>query len=386
MAKYWIYLNDQVAGPFSVEQLIRQRGFSRQTQICVDDNSGRPGAWTSPAEIPELAPIFKAVDEWSEPPAAAASGARQGTKPPTPRPAPKPAPAMSLSKPRRSRSSFAWLAFVGTILAAGGYAWVRFQEQQTRHREQASAQQLVETAALPSGSLYSRLRDYLEEKPVERRWNFERTPIGLWNVSLSIYGQAPGGSGALTLYAFEVNLQAQSVRALNSAAHRLLSEGFRRPSDRAASRPRGDRAGPAAPSSTPRQSPGERWKETLSAYQRSANQGDFEAVWNSFSARKRSEMLKAGISQDGFVRVQSLTRGLESGLEQTLLKTKQESESRRLVLWRQSQPKHSDIFVKQTWVLEDKEWKLDQEEKRSAETPGTPSSPPPILSLPGLSN
>ena len=63
MAQYWVYLNDEVTGPFAVEQLIRLRGFSRQTQVCVDDASGNPTHWISPAEIPELAHIFKAVEE-----------------------------------------------------------------------------------------------------------------------------------------------------------------------------------------------------------------------------------------------------------------------------------------------------------------------------------
>ena len=61
MAQYWVYLNNEVTGPFGVEQLIRFRGFSRQTMVCVDDASGKPTHWISVAEIPELAHIFKAA-------------------------------------------------------------------------------------------------------------------------------------------------------------------------------------------------------------------------------------------------------------------------------------------------------------------------------------
>ena len=67
MARYWVYLNNEVAGPFGVEQLIRLRNFSRQTMVCVDDASGKPSQWISPAEIPELAHIFKAADEHQAP-------------------------------------------------------------------------------------------------------------------------------------------------------------------------------------------------------------------------------------------------------------------------------------------------------------------------------
>src|SRR5258708_19746934 len=99
MAQYWVYLNDDVAGPYALEQLIRQRGFSRQTLVCVDDASGKPTNWISPAEIPELAHIFKAVDEQN-----AASPAPPPTKP-TPRPPPPPptplTPPVTLKPPDR---------------------------------------------------------------------------------------------------------------------------------------------------------------------------------------------------------------------------------------------------------------------------------------------
>ena len=81
MARYWLYLNDEVAGPFAVEQLIRQRGFSRQTLVCVDDASGKPSHWISPAEIPELAHIFKAADEQHAAPVPAPAPIKQPLAP-----------------------------------------------------------------------------------------------------------------------------------------------------------------------------------------------------------------------------------------------------------------------------------------------------------------
>ena len=63
MAHYWVYLNNEVSGPFEIEQLIRVRGFSRQTLVRVDDPSNKSTQWISPAEIPELAHIFKAADD-----------------------------------------------------------------------------------------------------------------------------------------------------------------------------------------------------------------------------------------------------------------------------------------------------------------------------------
>ncbi|MFA5974814.1 MAG: hypothetical protein WC859_01440 [Elusimicrobiota bacterium] len=384
MARYWVYLNDHVVGPFDVEQLIRLRGFSRQTQVCIDDHSGKPGTWISSFEIPELAHIFKAAGEWSESIPAPAPIPRQAPKPPVSRPVPRPAPAMIASRHRQTHGGWLWLIPLLAVLAAGGWAWFRYQDQRARRNDQILAQQLVETTLLPKGSLYGCLRDYLAEKRLQRRWDFERTPTGLWNASVSVYG----GPSAMTLYAFEVNLQAQTVRPLNTAAAHLLAEGFRSPVSTSIKKP----PSPPAPS------PVERSKAGLTAYQKSIEKGDFAEVWRSFSDHKRSEMLKAGISQDGFVRVQSLTHGLESGLHYTLLKTKQESEKQILVLWRQSQPNHPDLFLKQLWVFENDEWKLEDEQKRSAETTPSPAAKPPssnqapspskqpLLSLPGLSN
>src|SRR4051812_17677974 len=110
MAKYWVFLNDQVIGPFPVEQLIRMRNFSRQTPVCVDDMSGKPGEWITPPEIPELAAIFKAADQYHEIPPPRASK-------PTPKPVPpRPAvprgrvrPTESATPPEKS-SSGVWIA------------------------------------------------------------------------------------------------------------------------------------------------------------------------------------------------------------------------------------------------------------------------------------
>src|SRR5690349_13379750 len=143
MAKYWVYLNDQVVGPFTIEQLIRQRGFSRQTQICVDDNSGHPSQWTSPAEIPELAHIFKAADGWSEPPVPSPAP-RAAPKTPAPRPTPRSTPAVVLV-PKPSASKAWWLIPLLCVLAASGFGWFRYQEKQSRQREQGLARQMVET-------------------------------------------------------------------------------------------------------------------------------------------------------------------------------------------------------------------------------------------------
>src|SRR5688572_27595323 len=104
MARYWAFINDEVVGPYTVEQLIRLRQFSRQTQVCVDDSSGKPGAWISPAEIPELAHIFKAVDEriMAQP----SGPARPATPKPAVRPSRPYTPAVTLRTPDRSRPSF----------------------------------------------------------------------------------------------------------------------------------------------------------------------------------------------------------------------------------------------------------------------------------------
>jgi hypothetical protein len=77
-------------------------------------------------------------------------------------------------------------------------------------------------------------------------------------------------------------------------------------------------------------------------------------------------MIQAGMSEGGYVRLQSLTHGLESGIKQSVLRTREDSPNRMLVLIRQTQPNHPDIYVKQQWVVDDGQWKLEEEEKKSA--------------------
>src|SRR5207302_10568314 len=99
MARYWVYLNDEVTGPFGIDQLIRLRGFSRQTQVCIEDSSGKPKNWITPADIPELAHIFKAVDEHLSEPAAPP---RVAAKAPVARAQRPFVPAVTLKAPRRN--------------------------------------------------------------------------------------------------------------------------------------------------------------------------------------------------------------------------------------------------------------------------------------------
>src|SRR5258707_624212 len=122
MARYWVYLNDAVAGPFAVEQLIRQRGFSRQTLVCVDDASGKPSHWISPAEIPELAHIFKAADEQLAAPVP--SPVRAAPRPAPARPPRVYTPAVTLKPPNQDALSVAAWIFVAALLLGGGvFAW-----------------------------------------------------------------------------------------------------------------------------------------------------------------------------------------------------------------------------------------------------------------------
>src|SRR5207302_6364381 len=98
-----------------------------------------------------------------------------------------------------------------------------------------------------------------------------------YHVALSWY--AP----ALTVYAFEVNTQAQTVRGINSAASRLLSEGFPSPTAR---KPQG--------SSRPQKSPWALFSRVQSSRREAIEGGDFQTVWNMFSQRKKNEMAKGG--------------------------------------------------------------------------------------------
>jgi hypothetical protein len=381
MAQYWVYLNNEVAGPFGVEQLIRLRGFSRQTMVCVDDASGKPTHWISVAEIPELAHIFKAAYEQQAPPMQAAST----PKPPAAHPATKAAgPAVVLRRPPRDASA-TWLAWLlGAVLAATAYwAWSQITRRNAQAQEQQSARALVENAHFPSSSQYATLGQYLQEKSLQPRWEFERLQDALYRVTLSWYAR----EGSL-VYAFETNVQAQTVRGINTAGIRLLSEGF---------------PAPASPKPQPvppkKKSPAELFGQALDQYRQAVEGGDFQAVWDNFSARKKTEMAKAGMSRDGFIRLQTLTFKVDSPAKQTVLKSKQESETEMLTLIKQSQPKRPDIFVKQFWVFENGDWKLDDEQKRAATplvvpavpassstTPAAPAPKPSPASLPGMSN
>ena len=81
------------------------------------------------------------------------------------------------------------------------------------------------------------------------------------------------------------------------------------------------------------------------------------------------------MSQEGFVRLQGLTHRVEAAMKQKVLKTKQQSDTEVFVLIQQTQDGRPDIFIKQLWVSENGEWRLDDEQKRSAESPA-PASPP----------
>ncbi len=101
----------------------------------------------------------------------------------------------------------------------------------SRERNPANRQPpkaLVENARLPDASLFSTLRQYLQEKQISAKWELERVEDALYHVTVSWY--AP----TLTVYAFEANVQAQTVRGLNTAAVKLLSEGFPSAADRQA--------------------------------------------------------------------------------------------------------------------------------------------------------
>jgi hypothetical protein len=377
MAKYWIYVNNQVLGPYELEQLIRVPGFSRQSMVSRDD--GGAGQWISPAEIPELARIFQKVEELHDAPV------------PAPRPAPKPKPRMPAKltpvappaeAPQRGFwKSWMWLIPLAAASAGGTYYWIQQAERKAHLEERVTARTLVETAPLPSTSLYSSLRQYFHTQDISPRWEFERASTGLYNVTASWV--SPDNAGKrLPVYAFEVNLQVESVRGVNSAAIKLLAEGFPKPVVKA-----------SAPAPPPKKSPGDLFPGAINDRRAAFEQGDFEAVWDLFSARRKSDMSQGGITRDGFIRMQKLTYRPNSGLKQDIVKTKTESDTERLVLLRQSQPKHPDIYVKQRWLWEDSAWRLDEEEKKAATAvlptppaaepgPQTPPPSPPSSSKP----
>src|SRR5579871_4844258 len=181
MASYWVYLNDEVAGPYALEQLIRLRGFSRQTLVCIDDASGKPTHWISPAEIPELAHIFKAVDEHLASPPSPAS--RPAPKPVTPRPVRPYTPAVTLRAPARNTASiWAWTLVAALLLSGGVFSYLQHARRGNLSHEQEAAQSLVENARLPAPSPYGTLRQYIEEKSLKPRWEFERIQDALYHV------------------------------------------------------------------------------------------------------------------------------------------------------------------------------------------------------------
>jgi hypothetical protein len=382
-----VYLNDEVNGPYAVDQLIRLRGFSRQTQVCVDDESGKPKNWISLSEIPELAHIFKAADErMAESPAPSPKAA---PKTAAPRPIKPFVPAVTLKKPMRNNAALAgWILLAAAILGGAWLVWSQHERHALDASEKRSAQALIENVHLPAPSPYGTLPQYFQEKDVHPRWEFEKMQDGLYHVTVSWY--AP----SLTVYAFEVNTQAQTVRGLNSAATKLLSDGFPAPS-----------VARVPSESAPKKSPDALFAEALESHRAAIESGDFQSVWSSFSHRKKSDMARAGMSKEGFVRLQGLTHRVESALKQQVLKTKQDSDTEMLVLIKQTQDGQPDIFVKQLWVFENGTWKLDDEQKKSAALPApdaetkteaVPSQPaepanPPVpavapAKLPGMSN
>jgi len=366
MAQYWVYLNNEVAGPYAVEQLIRLRGFSRQTLVCVDDSSGQPTHWISPAEIPELSHIFKAADEHQTlMPAAAPAKIQQ--KPAVVRAGSKAAgPAVILKRAPVSRSSVWLWGLLAAVMAAGIVsAWLQYSQRAAQAQEQLMAKSLVENARLPSSSLYATLNQYLHDKALRPRWEFERLQEGLYHVTLSWY-QKEGSS----VYSFEVNSQAQTVRGINTAAMNLLSEGFAPPP-----------SARSKPVPAKKKSPSDLFAGTLDNYRQAVEGGDFQTVWGSFSRRKKSEMARGGMSKDGFLRLQNLTFKVDSAAKQAILKTIDESDRAKLVLLKQSQAGRSDILIKQFWIFEGDDWKLDDEQKRSTAAPAVTPSPAPAPEL-----
>jgi len=362
MAKYWVYINNQVKGPYEVDQLIRLPGFSRQTMVSVDQAGQGSGQWISPANIPDLARIFQKVDALHDAPV------------PSPRPAAKPArPRMPAKltpvappaeEPRRYFGAWIWVILISAVIAGGLFRWYQIQQRQLRVEESHTAQNMVETVPLPPASQYSTIRQYLQNKQITPQWNLEHTPAGLYNVSLACSN--PDKPGQVGVYLFETNLQAQSVRGLNTAAVRLLNEGFAAPASKTAAAP--------APAKS-KKNPADYFPSAINDRRQAFEQGDFDNVWETFSRRKQNEMEQGGISAVGFTRMQKLTFRPGSGVKQSIVKTKSESATVSLVLLKQTQPKHPDIYVKQTWVWEDDSWRLDDEEKRSAAAYAPGSSP-----------
>lgn len=383
MSKYWVYIEDKVAGPYSVDQLIRLRGFSRQARICLaEDGVQGPQQWSSPADIPELSHIFKAVDETRP----VALPPRQKPKPATPKmrsPHPAAPTAAPASEPvhHRKRAVWPWLvgAAVCAAAAAGGYwTWQKVTAEQLAHERQ-QARHLVENTTVQSPSGPLSLQEYMTRKNIQARWEFDRQPTDLYNVSVIWFESGPNGIAQSIVNAFEVNLEAQTVRPLNSRAAQLVSQPQPTSPKPAESAP----AKPKAPD----------FGDAITDWQNAVQSGDFDTVWNAYSERKIRDMEKGGISHAGFVRLQALTHKLESDSSLNLLKTKADGANSRLVLFRQTQKGRPDLFIRQSWVLEDGAWKLDDEQKKTAsDSTAAPAEPAPstekpsVSSLPGVSH
>ena len=390
MAKYWVYIEGQVQGPYTVDQLIKLRGFSRQTMVCAEGSTpGEKTEWISPAQIPQLANLFRAADQLHE-----------ETKEPTPKPIPKPA------KPLASKTvvtapphtPWPWKKIVSGLLGVGlvgGFlgTWQMRQMHQRLLDEQLSAQALVAHYRLPSSSAYNTLEAYWMSHQLEPRWECTKTPMGLWQVGVS---WSQPHSHVMPVYLFEANLQAQALRGLNSAAQNLMQTGIQTPSSPAAA---------AAPHPASLKTVAENRVKAIS-------QGDYATAWTLFSTRRRTEMQAAGMSESSYSRLEQM-KHLNQPIEQDIQTITEHGAQGALVTVLQHQNGHADVLIGQHWIQEKGAWKLDDERQKSTATDAhrtagsDGNSPPPknetagsseknssqpqtnrsaILALPGLSS
>jgi hypothetical protein len=375
MSKYWVYIDDKVEGPYTVDQVIRLRGFSRQTRICAQEGEEGPQSWTSPANIPELSHIFKAVEETRPvmlPP-------RPKPKPVAPKQRPRPAAEVPSASPTRHPARFQWGWVVAAVVAfaLAGAGFLTWQQMTIKRlaKERALAQKLVENVPVATASGSIPFSQYMAQKNIQPRWEYERQPTDLYNVSVIWFENGANGVSTSAIHAFEVNLEAQTVRPLNSKAAKLMSEGVGGASKTPAETP----AKPKMPD----------FQDTLSEWQSAVQSGDFETVWAEFSDRKVRDMQKGGISHSGFVRLQALTHKVEADTAIHVMKVKSEGTDSRLVLLKQTQKGRPDIFIRQYWMLENGAWKLDDEQKKAApaaDASPAPEAKPAVTSLPGISH
>jgi len=149
----------------------------------------------------------------------------------------------------------------------------------------------------------------------------------------------------------------------------LLAQGFPK------RKPKGVRKPRPKPKPKPKETMEKKFTKNTNQRIEAIEKGDFSTVWGHFSERRKAEMAKAGISRSGFIKVQSLTHKLESGVSQETVRSKKINNVRRVLLIRQSQKDRPEVLIMQTWVVEDGEWKLDSEAKKA--TPKTASNKPP---------